>query len=225
MKPLEERMRTAMEWVEQSQLEFRSWIRPLWIAALTVTILLMIIVGFSKSAWILLGAGRGFVPEGYYHVWGFVLTLGTAFGQAVGWAAGSLIAYYAITSVGFPSGWFSAKLAMSIVYLGLAAIPLSIYHLLYGGWLLGLPRDGLKEWLAANQPDAYWLLVYGDPVADFSLIPLGILFLGLLWKYEDRVRREPMFQNLLALSLMGTSLAVALSLAIHSILVHIRITP
>ncbi|MDP2605992.1 MAG: hypothetical protein Q8S00_25905 [Deltaproteobacteria bacterium] len=69
-----------------------------------------------------------------------------------------------------------------------------------------------KEWLAANYPDAYWLLIYGHPMGEFSLIPLAIVFLGLLWKYEDRVQREPMFQN-----------ALALSLAIHSILVHIRI--
>lgn len=218
-------MQSHMEWIEQSRLEFRPWIRPTWIAGLTVTILLMIIIGFSKSAWLLLGAGGGFIPEGYFHLWGFVLTLATAIGQAVGWAGGSFIAYGIMTSIGFPAGWYSARLAMSVVYVGLGAIPLSIYHLLYGGWLLSLPREGLNEWIAANHPDAYWLLVYGHPAADFSLIPLAIIFLVLLWKYEDRVRREPMFQNVLALSLLGTSLAVALSLAIHSILVHIRIPP
>jgi hypothetical protein len=85
------------------------------------------------------------------------------------------------------------------------------------------PNAEWKEWLAANYPDAYWLLIYGHPIEEFSLIPLAIIFLGLLWKYGDRVQREPIFQNALVLSLLGTSLAIALSLAIHSILVHIRI--
>lgn len=216
-------MQTHMEWIEQSRLEFRPWVRPLSIAALTVAILLMIIIGLSKSAWLLLGAGGGFIPEGYYHLWGFVLMLGTIFGQAVGWAAASFIAYYVMTFIGFPPTWFSARLAMSFVYLGLGVLPLAVYHFLYGSWLLGLPRDGLKEWVIANHPDAYWLLIYGHSAADFSLIPLAIVFLGLLWKYENRVRQEPILQNALALSLVGTSFAVALSLAIHSILVHIRI--
>jgi len=225
MSSVEDRLRMQTFSVEEARREFRPWIGPLLIASFTVTILLMIIVGLSKSAWMLLGAGRGFIPEGYYHLWGFVLTLGTVFGQAVGWAAGSALAFYAMSSIGFPATWSSAKLAMGIVYLGLGALPLSVYHFFYGGWLLGIPRAGLGEWLAANYPDAYWLLIYGHPVADFSLIPLAIIFLGLLWKYGDRVEREPAFQSALALSLLATSLAVALSLAIHSILVHIRIGP
>jgi len=85
------------------------------------------------------------------------------------------------------------------------------------------PNAEWKEWLAANYPDAYGLLIYGHPMGEFSLIPLAIIFLGLLWKYGDRVQREPIFHNALALSLLGTSLAIALSLAIHSILPHIRI--
>lgn len=207
------------EWVE----ELRPWVRPTLIASATVVIFLMIIVGFSKSAWMLLGAGRGFIPEGYYHVWGFVLMLGTTFGQAVGWAGGSAVAFYMMTLVGFPAIWTTARLAMSVVYLGLAALPLSVYHILYGGWLLGMPRVGLKEWLAANYPNAYWLLIYAHPVVDLSLIPLGIVFLWLLWKFGDRVEREPVFQTALALTFLFTSLAVALSLGIHSTLVHIRI--
>ncbi|TAK03089.1 hypothetical protein EPO44_07715 [bacterium] len=207
------------EWVE----ELRPWVRPILIASATVAIFLMIIVGFSKSAWMLLGAGRGFIPEGYYHVWGFVLMFGTTFGQAVGWAGGSAVAFYVMTLVGFPAIWTTARLAMSIVYLGLAALPLSVYHILYGGWLLGMPRVGLKEWLAANYPGAYWLLITAHPVVDLSLIPLGIVFLWLLWKFGDRVQREPAFQTALVLSLLATSLAVALSLGIHSTLVHIRI--
>lgn len=216
---VENSLHSLPEWLEQ----LRPWVRPALIASVTVTILLMIIVGFSKSAWSLLGAGRGFIPEDYYHVWGFVIELGTVFGQAVGWAGGSAIAYYAITSVGFPATWMTVRLAMTIVYIGLAALPLFVYHVLYGGWLLGLPRLGIKEWLAANHPDAIWLLIYAHPVIDLSLIPLGIAFLGLVWKYGDRVEKEPSFQTALALTLLGTSLAVALSLGIHSILVHIRI--
>ena len=225
MNPFEERVEMQMDWGEQPLGHLSLWIRPALIAAVTVTIVLMIIVATSKSAWHLLGAGRGLIPEGYYHVWGFVLTFGTVLGQAIGWAGGSAIAFYVMTLVGFPPNWTTARSAMSIVYLGLAGLPLGVYHILYGGWLLGMPRVGLKEWLAVNYRDAYWLLIYAHPVVDFSLIPLGIVFLGLLWKYGDRVRREPIFRTALALSLLGTSLAVALSLAIHSTLVHIRITP
>lgn len=221
MNEVNEHLGIQPEWLEQ----LRPWGRPALIAATTVTILLLMIVATSKSAWLLLGAGRGFVPEGYYHVWGFVLTFGTVFGQAVGWAGGSGIAFYAMTIVGFPATWTTARLAMSIVYIGLAGLPLSVYHILYGGWLLGMPRVGLAEWLAQNYPDARWLLITAHPIIDLSLLPLGIVFLGLLWKYSDRVQREPAFQVALALSLLGTSLAVALSLAIHSTLVHIRISP
>jgi hypothetical protein len=78
--------------------------------------------------------------------------------------------------------------------------------------------------LAANYPDAYWFLIYAHPVVDLSLIPLGIVFLGILWWFSDRVQRDPVFRTVLALALLGTSLAVALSLAIHSTLVHIRIS-
>jgi hypothetical protein len=42
------------------------------------------------------------------------------------------------------------------------------------------PNAEWKEWLAANYPDAYWLLIYGHPIGEFSLIPLAIVFLGLL---------------------------------------------
>ena len=224
MNQVEESRNLAVEWAAQNRW-ILPWLRPAGIAAVTVTIVLAIIVAASKSAWMLLGAGRGFVPEGLYPVWGFVLTLGTVFGQAVGWAGGSAIAFYVMTFVGFPATWPTARLAMSIVYLGLGTIPLFFYHILYGGWLLGMPRVGLKEWLAANYRDAYWLLIYAHPVVDLSLIPLAVVFLGILWKYDDRLERNPLLQNLLALSLLGTSLAVALSLAIHSILVHVRIGP
>ncbi len=221
MNHLENTLDIRPEWVEQ----LRPWTRPVLIASATVTILLLIIVGFSKSAWFLLGAGRGFVPEEYYHVWGFILEFGTVFGQAVGWAGGSTIAFYVMTLVGFPTNWTTARLAMSIAYIGLAVLPFSAYHILYGGWLLGMPRVGLEEWIVKNYPDARWLLITAHPIVDLSLIPLGIIFLGLLWKYGDRAQRDPAFQTALALSLLGTSLAVTLSLGIHSTLVHIRISP
>lgn len=223
MNDLAERVTEGIqpEWVE----ELRLWSKPALIAAASVTILLLIIVAASKSAWLLLGAGRGFVPEGYYHVWGFILTFGTVLGQAVGWAGGSGIAYYVMTLVGLPANWATVRLAMSIVYLGLGGLPFFVYHILYGGWLLNIPRAGLKEWLAANYPGAYWFLITAHPIIDFSLIPLGIIFLWILWKLGDRVQRDPILQTVLALTLLGTSLAVALSLAIHSTLVHIRIGP
>lgn len=220
MNQVEHTLGIQPEWIEQ----LRPWGRPALIAAAAVTILLLMIVVTSKSAWLLLGAGRGFVPEEYYHVWGFVLTLGTVFGQAVGWAGGSAVAFYFMTIVGFPATWTTARLAMSIVYLGLAGLPLSVYHIFYGGWLLNMPRVGLNEWLAANYPDAYWFLIYAHPVVDLSLIPLGIVFLGILWWFGERVQRDSLLQTVLALTLLGTSLAVALSLAIHSTLVHIRIS-
>ncbi len=212
----------GFEWPEQ-----RRWIlgliKPTAIASLAVTILLAFIVAASKPAWALLGAGRGFIPEGYYHLWGFVLLFGTLFGQAVGWAGGSAIAFYAMTLVGFRAGWATARLAMSIVYLGLAALPLSVFHILFGGWLLNMPRVGLDEWLTANHPGARWLLISAHPIIDYSLFPLGALFLGLLWWFGERVERNPFYQTMAAALLLLTSLAVALSLGIHSTLIHIRI--
>jgi len=193
------------------------------IAAVVVTIVLLLLVVRSKSAWFLLGAGRGLVPEGYFHISGFILVLATMFGQAVGWAGGSGLLFYAMTLVGFGATWTTARIAMSLVYLGLGGLPLLFYHVFYGQWLLGLPRTGLEEWLAANYPDARWLLIPAHPAVDLSLIPLAALFLGALWGFGDRLRQSPVLQTVLALALLGTSLAVALSLAIHSTLVHIRL--
>lgn len=214
--------RLGVEWPEQGRW-ILGLIKPTAIASLAVTILLAFIVAASKPAWALLGAGRGFIPEGYYHLWGFVLLFGTLFGQAVGWAGGSAIGYYAMTLVGFPAGWTTARLAMSIVYLGLVVFPLSVYHHLYGGWLLSLPRAGLDEWLTANHPGARWLVISAHPIIDYSLIPLAALFLGLLWWSGERVERNPLYQMIAAVLLLLTSLAVALSLGIHSTLIHIRI--
>lgn len=203
--------------------ELRGLWLPLVIAATTVTLALSVIVATSKSAWFLLGAGRGFIPEAYYHVWAFVLILATTFGQAVGWAAGSALALYAMTVVGFRPTWSAVRLAMSVVYLGLEIVPLSVFEILFGQWLLGMPRLGINEWLAANYPNAYWLLISAHPIVDFSLIPLGVVFLGTLWGLGERVRQSRAIQTVLALALLGTSLAVALSLGIHSTLVHIRL--
>jgi len=214
--------RLGVEWPEQGRW-ILGLIKPTVLASLAVTILLAFIVAASKPAWALLGAGRGFIPEGYYHLWGFVLLFGTLFGQAVGWAGGSAIGYYVMTVVGFPAGWATARLAMSIVYLGLVVFPLSVYHHLYGGWLLNMPRVGLGEWLTANHPGARWLLISAHPIIDYSLIPLAALFLGLLWWFGERVERNPLYQMIAAVLLLLTSLAVALSLGIHSTLIHIRI--
>lgn len=63
----------------------------------------------------------------------------------------------------------------------------------------------------------------GDIAQPFLVVPLAVVFLGILWGFSDRVQRDPVFRTVLALALLGTSLAVALSLAIHSTLAHIRI--
>jgi len=220
MNPADEGVRVQAEQAGRWQ---AALVGPVLIAVAAVTIVLLLVVGQSKSAWVLLGAGRGLVPEEYYHVSGFVLVLATTFGQAAGWAGGSGLAYYAMTRIGFPWTWTTWRIAMSVVYLGLGAFPLLIYHVFYGQWLLGLPRVGLDEWLTVNYPDARWLLLGMHPVVDLSLIPLAAIFLGFLWGFGDRARRSLVVQTILALALLGTSLAVALSLGIHSALVHIRL--
>lgn len=223
MKPVEAWAGEKPERLRQVPEELSRLWPPVLIAVAVVTIVLLIVVANSKSAWFLLGAGRGLVPEEYYHVSAFLLMLGTTVGQAVGWAGGSAIGFYVMTLVGFPSTWTTARIAMSLVYLGLAGLPISVYEIFYGKWLLGLPRLGLEEWLAANYPDALWVLLTAHPIVDYSLIPLGVVFLGILWGFGERVQRDRIPQTVLALAVLGTSLAVALSLGIHSTLVHIRL--
>jgi hypothetical protein len=109
------------------------------------------------------------------------------------------------------------------VYLGLVTLPGLVYHVLFGGALLGLPRTGLAPGLAAEYPDAHWLLVRAHPVIDLGVVPLGLVFLGVLWGASEAARRTLWVQIVLALALLGTSLTLALSLAIHSTLVHIRL--
>jgi hypothetical protein len=196
---------------------------PVAVALGLVVLVLGAIVLSSRSAWVILGAGRGVVPERLYPLAGFLLVLGTTLGQAAGWAAGSFLAYHVMTRVGFAGGWTTARLAVSVVYLGLATFPLFVYHVFYGGWLLGMPRVGLEAWLQETHPDAYWLLIPAHPVVDLSLVPLAVLVLGLLWGAGDRLRRRSGLQVVFWLALFGTSLAVALSLAIHSALVHVRL--
>lgn len=209
------------------RIEYRQWLelirRPVLIAAATVTILLLIIVAASHSAWSLLGIGRGFVPEELYPISGFVIVFALTFGHAIAWAIGSVIGFYLMMFLRYGETWETARNAMAVVYLVLGPLPLLLYHILYGGWLLGMPRAGLSEWLAENHPSARWLLIYAHPVIDFSVIPLAVIFLGILWKYGDRLRRGTTLQTVLALTILGTSLAVALSLATHSMLVHAHI--
>lgn len=196
---------------------------PVLISLVVVTGLLLAIVMASRSAWRILGVGHGLVPPEYYHVSAFVVLLATTFGQAVGWAGGSGLAYYFMTLVGFPRGFFAWKLALTIVYLGLGAVPVLVYHVLFGAPLLDLPRQGLEGWLLANHPDAHWLLIELHPWVDGAVLPLGIVFLGLLWFTGDAPRRNWLVQTALSLALLGTSAAIALSLGIHSTFVHIRL--
>jgi hypothetical protein len=217
----------ASQHLRFEQVEYRRWFdllwRPVLIAAAIVTVLLLVIVATSHPAWSLLGIGRGFVPEELYPVSGFLIVLALTFAHAVGWAIGSGVVFYIMTLFGSAANWATGRIAMGIAYLALGPLPLLLFHILFGGTLLGMPRAGLREWLAAEHPGASWLLITAHPIIDYSLIPLGLIFLGLLWKYSERLERERLFQTALALSLLGTSLAVALSIAIHSTLVHARI--
>jgi hypothetical protein len=200
----------------------RTWL-PVLTAAIAVTVVLLLVVWASPSAWHLLGAGRGLVPEAFYPLSGFLLVLGTTFGQAVGWVAGVAVLVYLMTLLGIPATWPTVRFAMTVVYVGLLVVPLFVYHALFGGWLLGIPRAGLPDWLATHHPDARWLLITAHPVVDLSLVPLAVVFLAALWGGGGRIRQSAALQTVAALALLGTSLAVALSLAIHSTLVHVRL--
>jgi len=209
------------------RMAYRRWFEVLWrpvlIAVATVAVVLLIIVTASLPAWSILGAGRGLVPEQLYPLSGFFLVLGLTIGHTIVWGIGSVAVCYALTLAGYKPAWETARNAMAGVYLLVGPIALLVFHALYGGWLLGMPRVGLEEWLAENHPDARWFLVYAHPAVDFSLIPLAAIFLLVLWKYGDRIERETPLQAVLALTVLGTSLAVVLSLAMHSMLVHTRI--
>jgi hypothetical protein len=218
---------TTPQRMQFERLEYRPWLamfwRPVAIAAAIVTVVLLVIVATSLPAWSLLGIGRGFVPEALYPVSGFGIVLALTFAHAAGWAIGSGVVFYIMMLFGSRANWATGGIAMGVAYVALGPLPLLLFHILFGGALLGMPRVGLREWLAAEHPGASWLLITAHPIIDYSLIPLGLIFLGLLWKYSERLERERRFQTALALTLLGTSLAVALSIAIHSTLVHARI--
>jgi hypothetical protein len=196
---------------------------PVLVAALIVAGLAYAIVACTPSAWQLLGAGRTLVPEEHYASVALLVLLGTTLGQFVGWAAGSGLAAHLFSLVARrPVTAAVLRTAMVVVYLGLAVVPLATYHFLFGQPLLGLEREGLEAWLAATHPDAHLLLYRAHPVVLFSILPLAVAVVGLLWRAGDRRLGHRGFQFLLALLVLATSLAVALSLAIHSILVHVR---
>ena len=192
-------------------------------AVLTAAVLLAVVVANSRSAWHLLGAGRGLIAEEYYPLFGYALVLGTTLGQVAGWAGGSAVLWYLMNLAGMAPVWRTARLAMTVVYLGMSAVPPLVYHVLFGGWLLGLPRAGLGPWLLEHHPDAHWLLVTAHPVVDLAPVPLGAAFVALVWWWGEPLRTRATLQMVLAVTVVLTSLAVALSLAIHSTLVHIRL--
>jgi hypothetical protein len=197
---------------------------PVALAAVVVTAAAYAITTATPSAWRLLGAGRGLVPEPYYPLSGFVIVLATALGQFVGWAAASgLLAHAWGLVTGRPVTGAVVRGAMAVVYLGLVSGPLLAFHVLFGQPLLGLAREGLEAWLAASHPDAHLLLYRVHPIVDLSLVPLSLAVLGILWWARDDRLGQRALQFLVALLILGTSLAVALSLAVHSVLAHVRI--
>ncbi len=201
------------------------WMRlaaPAAVALAITAVVLAVVVALSPSTFALLGAGRGLVEEDYYPAWGFVLVLGTVVAQVIAWVAGSALVFYLLTLAGRASGWGTVRLATTLVYLGLIGVPLLLYHALFGGWLLGLGRADVSEWLLQHYPDAHWLLIGAHIWIDLALIPLTIAFLAVLWRLGERIAQLPRAQTLLWLVVCLAALAVALSLTIHSTLVHLR---
>jgi hypothetical protein len=199
---------------------------PLVIAAMVVIALAILIVFSSRSAWDLLGIGRGLVTPNYYHYTALLIVLGTAFGQFAGWAVGSvLLTYVWHLLTGRAINLHIVQAAMSIVYCGLAVVPLFFYHILYGQPLAGMPRPGIAAWLHQHYPDASWLLISGHHVIDLLMIPLLIAVLALIWGSGERLVRHRGVQTLVLLLILTTSFVVAMSLAIHSTLAHLRLGP
>lgn len=198
-------------------------IMSLLISSVIISIVALGIMFRFRSAWDLLGVGRGLVPPEYYPYSALVVILGTTFGQFVGWAAGSaLLAYVWYRVRGRVFSFKALQVAMTLVYCGLAFGPISLYHSLFGQPLAGIPRPALSTWLAQHYPNAYDLLITGHPWVDWSVLPIAIVVLVLLWKSKERVMHRWAVQTLLFFLIMLTSFVVALSLAIHSTLVHIR---
>lgn len=70
-------------------------------------------------------------------------------------------------------------------------------------------------------PARHFLLYKADRIPDGSLVPLSIAVIGIRWGASDG-RLAGGLSFLLALCILMTSLAVALSLGIHSIGAHLR---
>ena len=83
----------------------------------------------------------------------------------------------------------------------------------------------MAVWISQNYASAYWLLFPGHLVVDVLVIPFLIAVLVLIWGMRERVVGHWGMQTLVLFLIMATSLVVSLSLAIHSILVHIRLGP
>jgi hypothetical protein len=198
----------------------RAIVGPTLVAVIAAGLTLAAIVKATRSAWLLLGAGAGVIPDEHLPLWGFALVFATTLGQTAGWAAISALAYHVPIRAGLPPTVFAGKLAMSLVYAALGALPLLVYHVFFGGPLLGLARHGVAARLAADYPDAHLLLFTLHPIVDLSVIPLAAVFLGCLWLLAPERSAGPRYG--LALALIGTFLAIALSLATHSTLVHLR---
>lgn len=194
------------------------------IAAVAAVVAAAIVVLANQPVWGLLGAGRGLIPEEYYHLSALVIITATTLGQFAGWLIGIAVLAFAWHLLGKTVTPLVIRIAATVIYLGLVALPLFFFHVLFGQPLAGIPREGLAEWVAENHPGAYWLLFTAHPAVDLSLVPYTVIVLILLWGLGDRALRVRGLQIVLALAVMATSLSVALSLAIHSTLVHIRIS-
>ncbi len=199
---------------------------PLCLAAVAVIVLAMVIVFTSQAAWHLLGAGRGLVTPEFYHYTGLLMVLGMTFGQFAGWVIGSALLVYVWGRLTANATTLRVvQVAASIVYCGLAVVPVFSYHFFFGQPLAGLPRPGIAAWISQNYASAYWLLFPGHHVVDVLVIPFLIAVLVLIWGMRERVVSHWGMQTLVLFLIMATSLVVSLSLAIHSILVHIRLGP
>ncbi len=199
---------------------------PFLLAALFIIVLAMGVVFASRSAWQLLGIGRGLVDPLLYPYTGLLMLLVTTFGQFIGWAGGCVLLVHVWSLVtGQAVTWRVVQLAMSVVYVGLAVVPIFVYHLLFGRPLAGLPRPGLSSWLRQYAPDAHWLVVSAHWAIDLLIVPLLLVVLGLIWYTGDRLVRQRGLQTLLVFLILLTSFVVALSLGIHSIRAHIHLGP
>ncbi|RMF88731.1 MAG: hypothetical protein D6736_09665 [Nitrospinota bacterium] len=192
-------------------------------AALTGILAFLLVIAFP-STWHLLGIGRGLIPPRFYPYSALVIILGTTFGQFLGWAGGSILLSYGLSLLRkVPSSFRIIQIAMTLVYLGLAFGPIPLYHYIFGRPLLGIPRQTLPVWLQQHYPDAYTLLIPAHHWIDWSVVPLALLVLLLLWKGGEQSMRHFWLRTALFFLVMLTSLAVALSLTIHSTLAHIRL--